>query len=123
MDDFDLVFNDTVISDPANHSFSTNSHDLKNFSLLSINVNSFNMSTMNANHKNTNWFIPKLNHVLSNKCSMYLLQDVCLSDNTKSAEKFKNELQILLDRPHSKRRVELSWHNLRRNCPVRRGLY
>ena len=72
MDNFDLVFNDTAILDPANLNYSTNPRDLKNFSVLSINVNSFNMSTINANHKNTNWFIPKLNHVLSNKCSIYL---------------------------------------------------
>ena len=92
MDDFELIFNDTIINDPTNLNYSTNPSDLKNFSLLSINVNSFNMSTMKANHKNTNWFIPKLNHVLSNKCSMYLLQDIRLSSNTNSAEKFRNEL-------------------------------
>ena len=96
MDDFDLVFNDINICDPNTLNFSTNARDLKNFSALSINVNSFNMSTMNSNHKNANWFIPKLNHVLSNRCSIYLLQDIRLSSNTKSAEKFKKELKCTM---------------------------
>ena len=96
MDNFDLLFNDTVINDPTSLNYSENPRFLKNFSILSINVNSFNMSTMNANHKNTNWFIPKLNHVLSNKCSVYLLQDIRLSSNTNSVEKFTNELKCTM---------------------------
>ena len=93
---YDLIFNDTLVSDSNSYNFSNNILNINNVSILSINVNSFNMSTNNANHINTNRFLPKLNHVLSNKCSIYLLQDIRLSDATNSKKKFLRETQCNL---------------------------
>ena len=93
MDNYNLIFDDTVVSDTNNYHFSNNIHDISNVSILSINVNSFNMSTFKANHRNTNRFLPKLNHVLNNNCLIYLLQDIRLSTATGSQTKFVNEVK------------------------------
>ena len=63
-----IMDDNTIISDDLDC--------LRGLSIYSLNVNSFNLSTYNASNMHNHYFVPKLNHILQQRCLIYLLQ-VC----------------------------------------------
>ena len=89
-----VTYEEEVINVVDNNTvFSNDLDSLRGLSIYSLNVNSFNLSTYNASNIHNHYFIPKLNHILQQRCHIYLLQDVRLSDKL---EIFCNEVRVNL---------------------------